>query len=174
MKLVTTRFKSGGLHEKHVVATWNLGNHHSICLQTQGNEKKPVSRWSVAGPSEYLWYLLLTKYFWGDEIKNNERGGLCSTCRRNERCFLRFCWGNLKERVRLGNPGVDGRIMFREISNKWEGNSWTRLIWHRIVTGSGLSWMRSGTSGFRKMAGNFLTSWGPVSFSGRSVLREVN
>ena len=32
MKLVTTRFKSGGLHEKHVVATWNLGNHLSICL----------------------------------------------------------------------------------------------------------------------------------------------
>ena len=32
MKLVTTEFKSGGLHEKHVVATWNLGNHHSICL----------------------------------------------------------------------------------------------------------------------------------------------
>ena len=26
MKLVTTEFKSGGLHEKHVVATWNLGN----------------------------------------------------------------------------------------------------------------------------------------------------
>ena len=24
MKLVTTKFKSGGLHEKHVVATWNL------------------------------------------------------------------------------------------------------------------------------------------------------
>jgi len=32
MKLVTTEFKSGGLHEKHVVATWNLGNHLSICL----------------------------------------------------------------------------------------------------------------------------------------------
>jgi len=32
MKLVTTRFKSEGLHEKHVVATWNLGNHLSICL----------------------------------------------------------------------------------------------------------------------------------------------
>jgi len=30
MKLVTTKFKSGGLHEKHVVATWNLGNHLSI------------------------------------------------------------------------------------------------------------------------------------------------
>ena len=32
MKLVTTKFKSGGLHEKHAVATWNVGNHLSICL----------------------------------------------------------------------------------------------------------------------------------------------
>jgi hypothetical protein len=32
MKLVTTKFKSGGLHEKRAVATWSLGNHHSICL----------------------------------------------------------------------------------------------------------------------------------------------
>ena len=32
MKLVITTFKSGGLHEKHVVATWNVGNHLSICL----------------------------------------------------------------------------------------------------------------------------------------------
>jgi len=30
MKLVTTKFKSGGLNEKHVLATWNLGNHLSI------------------------------------------------------------------------------------------------------------------------------------------------
>ena len=53
MKLVTNTFKSGGLHEKRVVATWNLGNHLSICLETQGNQEKPVSRWPVAGPSEY-------------------------------------------------------------------------------------------------------------------------
>ena len=32
MKLVATKFKSGGLQEKHVVATWNFGNHLSICL----------------------------------------------------------------------------------------------------------------------------------------------
>ena len=32
VKLFTTGFKSGGLHEKHVVATWNRGNHLSICL----------------------------------------------------------------------------------------------------------------------------------------------
>jgi len=30
MKLVTTRFKSGGLHEKLVVATWNVGNRLSL------------------------------------------------------------------------------------------------------------------------------------------------
>ena len=32
MKLVTNKFKSGGLYEKHVVATWNLGNNLSICF----------------------------------------------------------------------------------------------------------------------------------------------
>ena len=31
-KKVTTKFKSGGLNEKHVVATWKLGNHLSIGL----------------------------------------------------------------------------------------------------------------------------------------------
>ena len=56
MKLVTTKFKSGGLHEKHVVATWNLGNHLSICFWVQGIQEKPVSRWPVSGPSEY-WLL---------------------------------------------------------------------------------------------------------------------
>ena len=42
--------KPGVLHEKHAVATWSLGNRISICLQTQGNQAKPVSRWQVAGP----------------------------------------------------------------------------------------------------------------------------
>ena len=53
MKLVTNKFKSGGLHEKHVVATWNLGNQLGICFYAQGNQEKPVSRWPVAGPSDY-------------------------------------------------------------------------------------------------------------------------
>ena len=41
----------GGLHEKHVVATWHLGYHLSICSWTQENQEKPASRWPVAGPS---------------------------------------------------------------------------------------------------------------------------
>jgi len=32
MKLVANKFKSEGLHEKHVVVTWNFVNHFSICL----------------------------------------------------------------------------------------------------------------------------------------------
>jgi len=32
MKKVTRKFKSGGLHERHVVTTWKLGNHLSIRL----------------------------------------------------------------------------------------------------------------------------------------------
>ena len=41
IKLVTTKFKSGGLHEKHVVATWNLGNHLSICFWHRETKKNP-------------------------------------------------------------------------------------------------------------------------------------
>ena len=37
-KKVTRKFKSGGLHKKHVLATWKLGNHLSIRLQTQGKQ----------------------------------------------------------------------------------------------------------------------------------------
>ena len=39
MKLVTNKFKSEGLHEKHVVATWNLGNHLSICFKHMETKK---------------------------------------------------------------------------------------------------------------------------------------
>jgi len=40
MKIVNTKFKTGGLHEKHVVATWNLGNHLSILLIDTGKPRK--------------------------------------------------------------------------------------------------------------------------------------
>ena len=39
MKLVTTKFKSGGLHEKHVVATWNLGNHLAFAYRHRETKK---------------------------------------------------------------------------------------------------------------------------------------
>ena len=44
MKLVATKFKSGGLYEKHVVATWNVGNHLSILLIDTGKPRKNLCR----------------------------------------------------------------------------------------------------------------------------------
>jgi len=40
MKLVTAKFKSGGLHEKHVVATWNLGEPSQHLLIDTGKPRK--------------------------------------------------------------------------------------------------------------------------------------
>jgi len=44
MKLVTNKFKSGGLHEKHVVATWNVGTHLSAFAYRQRETKKNLCR----------------------------------------------------------------------------------------------------------------------------------
>jgi hypothetical protein len=40
------KFKHGGPHEKHAVATWRLGSHLNICLNIAENqENHPVLRW---------------------------------------------------------------------------------------------------------------------------------
>jgi len=44
MKLVTNKFKSGGLHEEHVVATWNVGNHLSVFAYRHRETKKNLCR----------------------------------------------------------------------------------------------------------------------------------
>jgi len=35
--------------------------------------------------------------------------------------YVRFCWGNLRERDHLKDPGVDGRIILKWIFRKWDG-----------------------------------------------------
>jgi len=59
MKLVTNKFKSRGLHEKHVVATWNPGNHLSISLNSSPirshiSEVRTVLYILVAVPFKWL------------------------------------------------------------------------------------------------------------------------
>jgi hypothetical protein len=48
----------------------------------------------------------------------------------------RVLWENLRERVYLGDKGIDGSIILRWIFRTWEVGVW-----------SGLSWLRIGTSG---------------------------
>ena len=43
MKLVTTKLKSGGLHEKHAVATWNLGNHRLLVKKKKRHSFRNVT-----------------------------------------------------------------------------------------------------------------------------------
>jgi hypothetical protein len=38
---------------------------------------------------------------------------------KGELC-IGFWWGNLRERARWGDPGVDGRIMLGWICKKWD------------------------------------------------------
>jgi hypothetical protein len=48
-----------------------------------------------------------------------------------------FWWGNLKETDYLGDPGIDGRIIFRWIFRNWDMGVWTGLSGLRIGTGGG-------------------------------------
>ena len=49
-----------------------------------------------------------------------------------------FWWGDLRERVHLEEPGVDRRIILKLILKKWDGETWTGLIWLRIGAGNGI------------------------------------
>jgi hypothetical protein len=38
-----------------------------------------------------------------------------------EKCIQSFWWGNLRNRDHLEDPGIDGRIIFKCIFEKWDG-----------------------------------------------------
>jgi len=51
--------------------------------------------------------------------------------------YTGFCWGNLRERDQLEDPGVDGRIILSRNFRKWTVGAWTGLIWQRIGADDG-------------------------------------
>ena len=67
----------------------------------------------------------------------NEMGRACSAYGRQERRIQCFGRGNLRERDRLGDPGVDERIILRWIFRKVDVGSWTGSSWLRIGIGGG-------------------------------------
>jgi hypothetical protein len=48
-----------------------------------------------------------------------------------------FWWGKLRERDRLEEPGVDGRIIISWSLRKWDVGAWSGSIWFRRVTVGG-------------------------------------
>jgi len=65
----------------------------------------------------------------------NEMGGACSACGREVRliqCFGEETWG---ERDKVGDPGIDGRIILIRILRKWDvgGVDWIELSQDRDV-----------------------------------------
>jgi len=65
---------------------------------------------------------LLTHCCLDDNIEKNEMGRACST--RGE-VYTRFWWGNLRKRDKLGDQGIDGRIILRWIFRKLDVGIWT-------------------------------------------------
>jgi len=51
--------------------------------------------------------------------------------------YTGFWWGNLRERDHLEDPGIDGRMILRQIFRKCEVGVWNGLSWLRIGTGCG-------------------------------------
>jgi hypothetical protein len=47
-----------------------------------------------------LWFVLFTKYYSDDQIKNSEMGGACDMGERGE-VYTAFWWGNRKEKAHL-------------------------------------------------------------------------
>ena len=72
----------------------------------------------------------------GDQIEKNKMGGHVS-CMGERGVYKGFWWENLRKRDHLEDPGVDGRIILRRISRKWDKGLWTGSSWLRIGTGCG-------------------------------------
>ena len=53
--------------------------------------------------------------------------------------YTGFWWGKLKERDHLGDPGIYGRIIYRWILKKKDGDGWTELF--RLRIGKGMDWI---------------------------------
>ena len=54
------------------------------------------------------------------------------------KAYAGFCWGKLRERDHLGNPGIGGRIILRYIIRKWVVGvklAQDRDRWQAIVNG---------------------------------------
>jgi len=52
-------------------------------------------------------------------------------------CYIIFAGGNRREGDHWGDVGVDGWIILRWMSRRWDVGIWNGLGWPRIETGGG-------------------------------------
>jgi len=75
----------------------------------------------------------LIKYYSGDHIQKNEKGGACGTYGEGRGdLYTGSCWGNLRERDQLEDLGVDGRTTLKYVLREVVGKAWTVLVWLSI------------------------------------------
>jgi hypothetical protein len=55
--------------------------------------------------------VLFTKYYYGNQIKMNERDGTCSMYGRDKKCVQNSSWRTQREESYLQNPGIYGKII---------------------------------------------------------------
>jgi hypothetical protein len=67
------------------------------------------------------------RWRWAGHVARMGKGEVCTG----------FWWGNLRERDRWGDPGVDGRKMLGWIFRKWDLGVRTGLRWLRVGTVGG-------------------------------------
>ena len=94
-----------------------------------------------------------SKYCSAGQIEKNEMGEACGTYEGE--AYTRFWWGYLRERDRLEDSDVDGRIILTWILRKWDVGAWTGSSWLRIGTVAGICEYGNEPSGFIQ-CGEFL------------------
>ena len=82
-----------------------------------------------------------------------------SACMGRGEVYTGFWWGDLRRWYHMENPGIDGRKILKWIFKRWDRRR--GLVW----SGSGYGQV-AGSCEY----GNFLTSWGTVSLSRRTLL----
>ena len=65
-------------------------------------------------------------------IKSRRRWAVHVARKGEERGCIGYCWGNRREGDHWGDLSVDGWIILRWISRRWDVGTWTGLDWPRI------------------------------------------
>jgi hypothetical protein len=136
-------------------------------LRVFENRVQKMAKWGA------LWSLLLTKYYLGDSNKDKwEQQGTWHVWEVGE-VHIQFWWGDQRVRDHLEDRGKDRRTLLKWIFKNWDGGH--GLDWYGSTKGQVASSCECRNEHSFSIKGkNFLTGWGHVYFSGRTLLHLVS